>query len=67
MVEMERRKKSGMLLLIDFEKAFDSISWEYIEEVLNVYNFGPDYKKWFKVIYQDAKYSNKQWAFHRIL
>jgi hypothetical protein len=30
----------GILLLIDFEKAFDSISWMFIESVLDFFNFG---------------------------
>ena len=29
----------GMLLLIDIEKAFDSISWMFIESVLDFFNF----------------------------
>ena len=27
----------GLLLIIDFEKAFDSISWKFIEKVLNFF------------------------------
>jgi hypothetical protein len=29
----------GLLVLIDFEKAFDSISWEFIYKVLNYFGF----------------------------
>ena len=31
----------GLLLLIDFEKAFDSLSWSFINKVLKFFNFGP--------------------------
>ena len=34
----------GLLLLIDFEKAFDSLSWSFINKVLKLFNFGPYYK-----------------------
>ena len=30
----------GLLLFIDFEKAFDSLEWSFIEKTLNYYNFG---------------------------
>ena len=35
----------GILLIIDFEKAFDSISWEFITEVLDYFNFWKFIKK----------------------
>jgi hypothetical protein len=30
----------GILLLIDIEKAFDSISWSFIYDTLKFFNFG---------------------------
>ena len=30
----------GLLLIVDFEKAFDSISWKFIMNVLDFFNFG---------------------------
>ena len=44
----------GLLLLIDFEKAFDSISHEFIMQVLDFYNFGASIKSWVKHFYEDA-------------
>ena len=38
----EISKISGLLLLIDFEKAFDSLSWHFLEQVLLFHNFGSD-------------------------
>ena len=29
----------GVLLLIDLEKAFDSLSWTFIKKALNMFNF----------------------------
>ena len=47
-------KREGLILLIDFEKAFDSQEWKYINEVLLAYNFGKCYKKWFKILYNKS-------------
>ena len=32
-----------LLLLIDFEKAFDFISWKFIDDVLEFFNFGDNF------------------------
>jgi hypothetical protein len=37
----------GLLLLVDFEKAFDSIEWKFLQIALNSFNFGPSICKWF--------------------
>jgi hypothetical protein len=31
----------GLLLLVDFEKAFDSIEWKFLRKALDSFNFGP--------------------------
>ena len=43
----------GYILFLDFEKAFDSVSWEYLFKVLDAYNFGNTFKKWVKLLYTD--------------
>lgn len=37
----------------DFKKAFDSIEWDYLSTVLDVFNFKEDFKRWVKVFYTD--------------
>ena len=44
-----------LLLLIDFEKAFDSISWKFLFDALLFFNFGPDIIRWISVLYNKAK------------
>jgi hypothetical protein len=42
----EENDISGLLLLIDFEKAFDSISWDFHLSVLKFFNFGQSIINW---------------------
>ena len=41
-----KKKKSALILLIDFKKAFDSISHTFIENTLKTLGFGPDIITW---------------------
>ena len=36
----------GLILLVDFEKAFDSISWAFINDSLKKFNFGKNFITW---------------------
>ena len=53
--ECQFRKINGLILLIDFEKAFDSISWDYIRECLIRLNFGDNFLKWINIFQKDSK------------
>ena len=54
----------GLLLFVDFEKAFDSVEWSFIEKTLNYYNFGPSLIAWIKLFYTDISscIQNNGWA-----
>ena len=43
-------KIKGLIVLIDFEKAFDSIDWEFISKTLKIFNFGTNMINWIKSI-----------------
>ena len=45
----------GFLLLIDFEKAFDSVSWEFMFKVLDFYNFGNSFRNFLEVFYKNIQ------------
>ena len=45
----------GILLNIDFEKAFDSLNWKLIEKTLIHYNFGEVFINLFKLLYKNIK------------
>ena len=51
---LEENNKTGLLLLVDFEKAFDSIEWLFLKKALNSFNFGPSLCKWFETLYSSA-------------
>ena len=46
---LENTKQPGLLLLIDFQKAFDSVSWKFLYQILENFNFGPSMINWFKL------------------
>ena len=41
----------GIALLIDFEKAFDSLEWDFLLKTLDTFQFGPEFKSWVKILY----------------
>jgi exonuclease III len=47
----------GLLVLIDFEKAFDSINWSYMHKVLQEFGFKNDICQWIKAFYTNIKSS----------
>ena len=48
------RDRSGILVAIDFEKAFDSLNFNFLLRVLHAFNFGPSFIKWVRVLYNKA-------------
>ena len=45
------RDISGILVAIDFEKAFDSLNFSFLKRVLHALNFGPSFIQWVRVLY----------------
>ena len=43
--------KSGILLALDFTKAFDTLLWDFIFKSLQFFNFGPSFSNWLKSLY----------------
>jgi hypothetical protein len=44
---------SGYMIFLDFEKAFDSISWQFLFKALEASNFGDRFIKWIKILYNE--------------
>ena len=49
-----------LLLLIDFEKAYDSLPWLFMKNVLKSFNFGPSIIKWISTFYNETKVAINQ-------
>ena len=49
------RKKFQEYFFVDFEKAFDSIEWSFINSTLHLFNFGASPRKWFSVLYNGGE------------
>ena len=60
--------QTGLLLFLDFEKAFDSIEWQFIWRKLNKYKFGPTFITCVKTLYVDSKIirKNNHWLSEEI-
>jgi len=57
-------KKGGALIMLDFEKAYDSLEWEFLQESLRFFNFGPSFRKWVTVLYNNSCTSLKNNNYH---
>ena len=40
--------QSFLTVFLDFERAFDSIEWNFIHKCLETFNFGLDLRQWLK-------------------
>ena len=49
----EIKNTTGLLMLIDFEKAFDSLSWNFLYKTLEFFGYSDDFIKWIKLFNTD--------------
>ena len=45
----------GLLLFLDFEKAFDTIEWAFVEKTLQHFGFCSSLIKWINLFYHDIQ------------
>ena len=53
--EASKNEEEYLLMLVDIEKAFDSVSWHFLEEVLHAYNFPIEFITWVKILQRDME------------
>jgi len=54
---LKHTKKPSMLLKLDLSKAFDSISWEYLQKVLQAFGFAPSWIRWINSLISSSFFS----------
>ena len=52
--DCEHNLVDGLILLVDFQKAFDSLSWKFIHETLKKFNFGENFVKWISMFQENS-------------
>ncbi|GJY65707.1 RNA-directed DNA polymerase, eukaryota [Tanacetum coccineum] len=44
----KRKKKQAMFFKVDFAKAYDSVRWDYLLDILQAFGFGPNWCRWIR-------------------
>ena len=47
--DLKKQKATGLIFKIDFHKAFNSVSWDYLDDIMGNIGFG---RKWRSMIYE---------------
>ena len=55
----ETYDNDGVLLFLDFEKAFDSVEWNFLFKTLSKFYFGTNFLKWMKILYNNPMFQIK--------
>ena len=60
----ETKNIPGLLLFVDFEKAFSTIEWAFVEKTLQHFGFGSSLIKWVNLFYRDIQSCvvNNDWS-----
>ena len=62
----EREKIQGLVVAIDFKKAFDSVNRNFMLETLSAFNFGPTLR-WIRAFHQNITSSAMNNVFRQVL
>ncbi|GJS67407.1 RNA-directed DNA polymerase, eukaryota [Tanacetum coccineum] len=55
--DLNFRVQSAMIFKVDFAKAYDSIRWDFLEDVLTSFGFGPQWCSWIRGSLKSGKSS----------
>ena len=51
----DRENIPGLLIFIDFQKAFDTVEWDFLYKCLDAFNFGQYFIHWVKTFYRNIQ------------
>ncbi len=51
--DYKENDKLGILLTLDFMKAFDSLEWKFMFKVMEIFNFGNMFISWIRLLYNN--------------
>ena len=49
----EEENLPALIMFVDYEKAFDSVEWDFVYECLDFFNFGDKIISWVKILYNN--------------
>ena len=55
MKHANEKQLESLILLIDFKKAFDSLTHRYIDNCLKMFNFGESIRRWIKLFFSSRE------------
>ncbi|GJU57676.1 RNA-directed DNA polymerase, eukaryota [Tanacetum coccineum] len=49
------KKKQSLISKVDFEKAYDSVRWDFLDDVLSKFSFGEKWRKWIQCFLRSSR------------
>ncbi|GJY68998.1 RNA-directed DNA polymerase, eukaryota, partial [Tanacetum coccineum] len=49
------KKKQSLIFKVDFEKAYDSVQWDFLDDVLSKFGFGEKWRKWIQCCLRSSR------------
>jgi hypothetical protein len=48
--ELQRKKLDEIILMLDFEKAYDKVNWKFLQQAMHIKGFSPSWCAWIHTI-----------------
>jgi hypothetical protein len=54
--DIHTKNESGIILKLDYEKAYDRVSWSFLKDMLKSRGFGAKWRSWIEKVVQGVLY-----------